>query len=360
MSLRKPLLLLTLPFILAACGSDEPIRIGVLTGVDDAGRRGAQLAAEQVNLIGGLQGRRIEITITATAPDAGSARIRAEELVAAKVAAIIAPADDATIAAALPVATAAGIPVVATAAVATGLSGKDDHFLRTTPDAAAMALHVANHQATKNGVRQVVALVDNRYGMDDAGLLDEFAKAITAKGGALTARIPFSGGKAAHAALVTEAMGHGADALLIVADAADTAGFARAARQQPKPPRLIGSERAATRALIEFGGADVEGIEISSTFDPADASPENMAFQKAYTAGFGVAPDPSEMAAYDATRATMQAFSRGRSSKAPREALLDHGPYAGVQQGIIFDRHGDTRRKLYVTTVREGRFVRAD
>src|SRR5690606_22141995 len=93
---------LALSLSLAACGPAEPLRLGLLSGADAAARNGFGLAIEQGRLVG-IQGRPLEGIASEPAPDAEAARVRAGELVAAGVAAIVAPADAALVAAVLPV-----------------------------------------------------------------------------------------------------------------------------------------------------------------------------------------------------------------------------------------------------------------
>jgi len=40
-----------------------------------------------------------------------------------------------------------------------------------------------------------------------------------------------------------------------------------------------------------------------------------------------------------------------------RDALLTRGPFAGVEENIIFDGNGDSRRIPHITVVRDGHFV---
>lgn len=361
---RSTLILATLSIVLAACGPSEPLRLGLLGGPDAAARNGFGLAIEQGRLVG-VQGRPLEGIASEPALDAETARARAGELVAAGVAAIVMPADTALVTAVLPIAEAAGIPVVGTMATATALGGRDDHFFRNVPDTAALAGRSMHHLATQHGVRRIALIHRADAGPDTADWLASARQAVAAAGGSLVAEVALAGED--HAAAIDSGLSHAPEALWLITGAADTARLAvrlaerRETQRDGQAPRLLGILPAAGEALIETGGAAVEGIAIAAAFDASDSSPENQAFQKAYSARFGEAPNIAAMAAYDATRVVLQALGRGHSGKPARQALLDHAPYAGVQQPIAFDRNGDLERaRIHVVEVREGRFVRAD
>jgi branched-chain amino acid transport system substrate-binding protein len=40
-----------------------------------------------------------------------------------------------------------------------------------------------------------------------------------------------------------------------------------------------------------------------------------------------------------------------------KQALIEAGPFDGLQQRIVFDRYGDTNRRVVFTEVRGGRYM---
>jgi len=67
--LRTAALLLVLGLV-NGCGPREPVRVGFLGGLSgrvadlgEAGRNGAQIAVEEVNRAGGIDGRRVELIV---------------------------------------------------------------------------------------------------------------------------------------------------------------------------------------------------------------------------------------------------------------------------------------------------------
>lgn len=62
--------------------------------------------------------------------------------------------------------------------------------------------------------------------------------------------------------------------------------------------------------------------------------------------------------AHDAASVLFDALLRRRPGESPRQALLAHGPYLGLQQQIVFDAFGDGRREVTFTEIRQRRFQR--
>jgi branched-chain amino acid transport system substrate-binding protein len=333
---RLVLLALCSAVLVAACGPKEPLRLGFVGGLSgrvadlgEAGRDGFQFAIEQANATGGVQGRRVEFVVKDDAQDPAQARKAVEELVAAGVVAIVGPMTSAMAQPVLEIATAAGIPVVSPTVTTTELTGKDDFFLRVSADTRSW--------------------------------LGEFRTAFAALGGNMAGEIAFESGDGTdHAALVGEMLATQPDALLVVAGALDTARIAQQVRQVDAGITLIGVDWAATERLVELGGKAVDGIFLTQFFDRDDPSPEYRGFRSAFESRFQRPPGFASVAAYDATKAILDAIWRAKSSTPVKTALIDHGPFAGAQQAVRFDRFGDSVRKAFIITIRDGQFLVID
>ncbi|MFA7293457.1 MAG: ABC transporter substrate-binding protein [Rhodocyclaceae bacterium] len=368
--MRKPVLLplitaLIAALLLTACGPSEPIRIGYVGGLTGrvadlgiAGRNGFQLAVEQMNSAGGVQGRQIEVIVKDDAQDPAQAKRVTEELVAAKVVAIIGPMTSAMAEPVLAAATAGGIAVVSPTVTTTALTGKDDLFLRVSSDTSNYADLSARHHFNKNGTRRIAAVFDTRNRAYTESWLSDFRKTFLALGGAVTAELPFeSGAETDHAALVAKLLSSKPDALLFITNAVDTAHLAQQARQADPGSKLIGVEWASTEELITLGGQAVEGLHLTQYFDRNDRTQEYLGFRRAYEGRFQRPPGFAAVAAFDATRAVLEAIGRAKSSTPVKEALLERGPFTGAQQAVRFDRFGDAQRPAFITKIKDGSFV---
>lgn len=351
--------------ILGACSPREPLRLGFIGGVTgrvsdlgQAGSNGFQMAVEEINAAGGIRGRRVEMHIRDDAHAPDQARRAAEELAALRVAAIIGPMTSAMVEPVLSIATQAGIPVVSPTVTTTEMTGKDDLFLRIMADTRTYAELSARYNFVRNGVRRVAAVFDTRNRSYTESWLAAFRQYFVAQGGALVAEIPYESGETVHHdALIRQMIAARPDALLFVSGAVDTARFAQQARLIGASQKLFSVEWSATERLLELGGKAVDGMYMAQQFDRSDNTPTYLNFRKAYEARFQESPGFPSIAAYDATRAVLDAIARKNAEKSLKQALLELGPFAGVQQPVVFDRFGDSERPALHTTIRDGRFV---
>ncbi len=123
---------------------------------------------------------------------------------------------------------------------------------------------------------------------------------------------------------------------------------------------LTTSTWAATESLIQLGGRLVEGVTLAQFFNREDQSPRYRAFAAAYLARFKAEPGFASVAAHDATIALLAALSRSGKGQSLKQALLAGEPFDGLQERWNFDRNGEARHQTYITTVRDGRFVRVE
>ena len=84
--------------LLTGCGEKEPIRLGFIAGTSGrvadlgiSGKNGTQLAVDLANQKGGIDGRKIELLARDDEQNADVARQRYQELIDAKVRAVIGP-----------------------------------------------------------------------------------------------------------------------------------------------------------------------------------------------------------------------------------------------------------------------------
>lgn len=354
-------------FLIVGCGQKEPVRLGFIGGLTGRvadlgqdGRNGFQLAVEQVNAAGGIDGRPIEIVARDDAQDVGIARQAARELVAAKVAVIIGPMTSAMAPAVLAEATPAGIPLLSPTVTTAELTGKDDLFLRVMGDTSVYARQSAHFAFSRNRLRKIAAVYDTRNRAYSENWLASFRTAFEQLGGKVIVELPFySSDEVDHAALVRELLAARPDGLLLVSGAVDTARFAQQVRRLEAKPVLLTVEWSGTERLIELGGHAVDGVYMAQQFDRNDKSPAYLAFQRAYEARFQSSPGFPSLAAYDAVRAVVTAMRRNPGGDLKR-ALLEQGPFPGIQQDVVFDRFGDSQRNALITIIRDGRFVVVD
>lgn len=355
--------------LLAACTEKpvEPLRIGFVGGLSgpnsdngQSGLNGLTLAVEQFNRAGGVNGRLVEILAKDDAQSKETATTSVNQLVAAKVEAVVGPFTSAMAAVTVPITGQAGIFQVSPTITAMEFSGKDDNLFRinrTTRDNAGDYAKVMHGR----GQKHIAVAYDLRNRAFTQSWLDEFRSATKELGASLAAEVSYESSKDANFEAVVAKMLQGKpDSLLFISGALDVARLAQAARKLAPQLPIAASEWAATEQLIDLGGEVVEGLLIVQNYDRDDTSPRFKEFSDAYFKRFQRNPGYSSVSTYDAATVVLTALKNRKPGETVKAAALRSGPYQGLQQDIVFDANGDTARKVYFTEIREGRYRRID
>lgn len=356
---------LVLPMLamLAACGDPAPIRIGFIGGLSgrsadtgEASRNAVQLAVDDANRSGGIAGRRVELLVRDDADDPATAAQAVRDLSAAGVAAIIGPNNSSIAAGMLPVLNELKVVTISPTVSSLAFAGLDDHLFRinwTTRDNARV---YARHYIDR-GIRRIAAATDANNAVFSESWLQEFRAAYEPEGGGIVAHERFDANSArGYSQTVAALLDSNPEALLLVANSVDAAQLAHQIRKSDRDVLLIAAEWAASERLLILGGKAIEGLELVQSYDRTDGSDGYRRFREAYTANFQQEPGFSSVAAHDAATVLFRALALKDSRGSLKATLLGLDATPGLQQAILFDRHGDAQRQAFFVTVRAGRF----
>jgi branched-chain amino acid transport system substrate-binding protein len=350
--------------LVVGCGPQTPLKVGFIGGLSGpnadngkAGQDGVILAIEQFNRAGGADGRMVELISRDDAQNKEKASKSTQELVDAKVEAVIGPFTSSMATVIVPITGQAGIFQVSPTVSSIDFYGKDDNLFRINRTTRDNARDYASVMIGR-GDRNFAVAYDTRNRSFTESWLNEFRTAVNTQGARLVAEVPYEAGESADFPKIVEAMLRSKpDSLFFISGALDVARLAQEARK--KAPRLpIGaSEWAATEQLIEFGGEVVEGLLIVQNHNSEDESLRYKEFKEAYFKRFQRNPGYSSAMAYDAATVVLNAAKQRKRGETIKQAALRSGPIQGLNQQIVFDANGDTNRKVYFTEIRGGRFV---
>lgn len=361
--ISRQLLVFILAVFLLGCGKQEPILVGFIGGLTgpnsdngQAGLNGVTLAVEEFNRQGGANGRLVELISKDDGQSKSKAEASTNELVAAKVQAIVGPFTSSMAEVIVPIAGKAGIFEVSPTITSMDFYGKDDNLFRINRTTRDNAIDYAKFLASQ-GIKQIAVAYDLRNKNFTKSWLTEFRTALTNQGGQVVVAVPYESASNTPFDRVMESMLEAKpQGLLFISGALDVARLAQQARRQAPELPIIASEWAATEQLIDLGGKVVEGLIIVQNYDRDDTSERFKQFSDAYFKRFQRSPGYSSVSAYDAATVVLQALKNQKKGETVKQAALRSGPYSGLQQTIVFDKNGDTSRKIFFTKINNGQY----
>jgi branched-chain amino acid transport system substrate-binding protein len=344
--------------VVAACSSESgTITIGAAgpwtTGYGGNNRKGIDLAVEEINRNGGIDGRPLALVARDDEANGEKATAIAREFVAnSDIIAVVGHVNSGTMVSAARVYDG-DLAAIATTASSPELSGISDWTFRVIPSDSVSAIDIANF-ATKMGRRRAAILYENdSYGR---GLAASFQRNFS---GQIITADPIASGAGDVEPYI--AFFERAQPDLVFVAGTDASGIAlmRAARARNYAVDFMGAD--GWTPLVEEPAA--EGAWIGAPFSPLDPRPEAQKFVAAYRAKYGTMPDGNAALAYDATYLLARAIAEaGSDRKAIRDWLASMSePYAGVTGPIRFGPNGDPIGKgVVMTRVRNGSLVVAE
>jgi branched-chain amino acid transport system substrate-binding protein len=358
-------LVASLALILCACNfSREPIRIGLAGSLSDPVgipmKRAAELAVEEINAAGGINGRRLELIQRDDYADPDSAVFVATDLYEAGVSAVIGHLFSGTTLAAAPVYNGGPNPVAAISPSSSSpdISTAGDYTFRICPSDLAHGAALARWAHDTLGLeRGAVLYLNDQYGR---GVRQTFVRDFRRRGGELVAIEPYLGDTPDVGPYLDRlARLSRVDFLMVAGNRGEAEEILRQARGRGLNLPVLGGDGLEG---IEEAGAIADGVYLSSAYLPSIASPANKAFLQAYRKKFPGAGFPNQPAAatYDAVYLLRDVIARAGSDREDvRRALAKVGSglpaFKGVTGTVAFDMRGDVpNQSVYIGMVRDG------
>jgi branched-chain amino acid transport system substrate-binding protein len=348
-----------------ACGiSPDPIRIGLAGSLSDpAGepmKRAAELAVEEINASGGIEGRPLELMARDDYADVDSAVFVASELYEAGVTAVIGHLFSSTTLAAAPVYNGGDDPVVAISPSSSSpdISTAGIYTFRICPSDLAHGIALARWiRDSLRLERGAVLYLNDQYGR---GVRQTFARDFLKRGGGLISVDPYIGDTPDVGPYLDRLAKNGKPDFIVVAGhRAQAEEILRQARSRGLRMPVLGGDGLEG---IEEAGAIADGVYHTSAYLPTLDTPANRAFLQAYRRKFPSAGPPNQPAAatYDVVYLLRDVIARaGTKRRAVRRELARVGTgssaFKGVTGTVVFDSRGDVpNQAVYIGVVEDG------
>ena len=324
----------------------DTIKVGVfadLTGqtssFGQSTKNGVELAVEEINNAGGVNGKKIELIVEDDQGRPEQAKTVVSKLINQdKVQAVIGEVASTNSLAAAPVAQEAKIPMITPSSTNPKVTEVGDYISRVCfidPfQGSVMAKFAANTLKAKTAA--ILGDVNSDY---SKGLTQFFQQEFTRLGGKVVAEEAYTQSDPDFKGQLTKIRNLNPDVIYVPGYYGQVGIIAKQARELGMNMPLMGGDGWDSPELWKLGGDALKNTYISNHYSAENPAPEIQNFVKAYTAKFGASPDSLAALAYDAAKVLADAIKRagGTDSAKLKDAINATKNFPGVTGSISLD-----------------------
>lgn len=374
--MKKVFLLLTAMLVilsvLVGCSksadNSDTIKLGVnyelSGGVATYGRssvEGIELAVEEINAAGGINGKEIELIKYDNKSDQAEATTLTTRLMTQdKVLAVMGPATSGAFKATIPVAMQNKIPAASGSATADDVtvddSGVKDYAFRICFSDSYQGTGMANYALNNLNKNRAVVIMDSSsdYGK---GLAENFVKTFENGGGVIVAQEAYVAGDTDFNSIITKIKGEDFDVIFIPGYYEEAGLIIKQAREQGIDVPILGADGFDSPELVSLAGTDaLNDVFFSNHYSSLDQDPVVQDFIKAFEEKYEKQPDAFNALGYDLARFIAEGVERaekldGESVKNALEATTD---FKGVTGNFSVDENHNPVKALIVIELKDG------
>jgi len=354
--------------LLSGCSKDsdeDVVKVGAilpLTGdtasYGQALKSGMDLAVQEVNSGGGVNGRQLRIIYEDSRGVPSQAVSSINKLIGSdRVPIVIGDMFSANTLAIAPIAEQKKTVLLSPTASAIELTNAGDFIFRIYPsdtyDGDFLARYVASQGMKKVGIiyLQVSSI---------SSVVETFVSVAEGQGVTVSSKDGYQEGSKDFRALLLKAKQKQPDVIFIPGYLNEMAVLLKQAKELGISIPFISVSTFYDPKILELAGDAAEGVVFSSpAFDPQSQSPEIQSFVKAFKVAYEREPDILAGYGYDVVKIAAEAIGNAQKikSSAIQDALYNIRDYPGVTGKTSFDQNGDVAKALRMMRVENGEFT---
>lgn len=320
-----------------------------------------QLALDQVNANGGIDGKKMELVVGDDTGNPKEAPNVAQKFASDdRILAVIGHWNSSCTLAARGIYNTAGIPVITDSVNKAVTDGSTPTMFRISLTDTQQANLLADYAYNTMGARNAAVMYTaNDFGK---GLDNDFTKEFTKLGGTVVAsETYFEGQSKDFSPQLTKIKAKNPDLLFVAGYYVETALIAQQRESLGMNVPMLGTDGITSDELIKLGGASVEGITFAGFFHPDVKFKGTDEFVTAFRKAYDKDPDTYAALAYDSANMIIEAI---KQNGATRDGILKYlkseKDFEGVAGPVSFDDKGACTRNVIILTVQDGKFVPAE
>jgi branched-chain amino acid transport system substrate-binding protein len=319
--------------------------------------RGSQLALEDLEKTGWIDGKKIRIVLEDGKNDPKISLAAMNKLISVDKVPIVETVGSSVVLALGPVAQQNGVILTNTAAQNPNIRKIGNFIFSLVPLADRVMQTTGVHAVEKMKAKTAVMLyVNNEYGR---GVAETFKKIFEEHGGRITGHEIHAQGETDFTTPLTKIKFANPDILFFVGHDNELGYALKKAKQiGMKIPWLV-APGVFTPLSLTIAGDAAEGVQAADyVFDPEFGSEHMKAFGKRHQQRFGVLPTFATAHSYDSVMLYAAALKAGaRTTAQIRDFFLSAKNFDGVAGPLSFDKEGITLEQPVMRVIRGGKFV---
>lgn len=319
-----------------------------------------QLAIDEVNAEGGIDGKQVELMVGDDTGNPKEAPNVAQKFAADNnILAVIGHWNSSCTLAARGIYEAVQMPVITDSVNKAVTDGTTPHLFRISLTDTTQAKNLAQYAYDKLGKRKAAILFTaNDFG---TGLKNDFTEEFIKLGGEVVgSETYFEGQSKDFSPQLTKIKGKKPDVLFIAGYYVETALIAQQSKAAGLDIQMIGTEGISSEELVKLGGDAVEGVKFAAFFHPDVEFPGTKEFVEAFRAKYNKEPDNYTALAYDSAKLILEGMKKnGATREGITKYINETKDFPGVAGPISFENNGVTRG-IIILTVKDGKIVPAD
>jgi len=341
----------------------EPILIGEygsLTGPEatfgQSTHNGILLAVEQFNAAGGLNGRKVEVRVYDNRCNIQEVGTVVQRLINQdKVVAVLGEVASSRSIAGGRICQKAGVPMITPSSTNPQVTQIGDMIFRVCFIDSFQGYAAAKFARDNLKMSRVAILYDQAQAYSK-GLRDDFKRAFTQMGGAITTEQAYTGGDPDYSAQLNNIRASNPEAVFIPGYYTDAGNIALQARKLGLTIPLIGGDGWDSPELANIAGPAIEGAYYANHYAPDQPTPEVREFVRAYRERFNAVADGMAATGYDAANVLFDAMKRAKSlsGKDLAQAIAETKNFRAVTGTITIDANRNARKPAVIVQMRGG------
>jgi branched-chain amino acid transport system substrate-binding protein len=346
----------------------EAIRLGALLPLTgDAAQWGMEpkkaidLALEQVNARGGIQGRKIEVIYEDDKADARMGTAGMQKLANVdKVPAVIGSVTSAVTLAVAPIAESAHVVLISPASTSHKVTDAGDYVFRTIPSDVYEGGVMAERAYKQLGFRRVGVIHVDQAG--PAGMAASFTTRFKELGGAIAASEKGAASSTDWRSQLTKVAGTHPQAIYAVTYPLEGGNVVKQARELGIATPILGGQPMEDPEVRRIAGTAADGVMFTTTTLSTEITGEpGRRFVAAFKAKYGKEPGSFAAEAYDAFDLVVDAMKKGKvDGPGIKSYLYTVRNYPGASGQMSFDKNGDVAKPIALMAIRGGKVVSAE